>query len=376
MNNIDFSDCANPAIRSLVAYDPGHDVPGLRVEFANRGGLLELGSNENCYGASSTIIPALQSALTDLFRYPDPIGKQLKQRIAVKYGVLPEQIILGNGSHELLMQFAQVFASSNDEVLVSQYCFAVYPIASKAVGAQLVVVAANNLQHAMPLGHDLDAMLEKITEKTKLICFANPNNPTGTWFSTEKLLSFLAKVPSHILVVVDEAYIEYVTDANLQSALTLLDCFPNLIVTRTFSKAYGLAGIRAGFAIAHPRVIELIERIRESFNLNSLALISASIALGDENHLAQVREKNAQQRDWLRDQLEGLNLKVLPSQTNFLLVHFGSQTAQLESLLFAKGVMVRPMHGYGLGDYLRITISTPDDNIRFVHELKQGLACL
>ncbi len=376
MSRVDFSDCANPAVRSLVAYDPGHDVPALRIDFATRGGLLELGSNENCYGPSPAVIPALLSELNALYRYPDPSGKQLKHQIAIKHAVNPEQILLGNGSHELLMQFAQVFASPNDEVLVSKYCFAVYPIACKAVGAQLVVADPNGVQDSMPLGHDLDAMLEKMTEKTKLIFFANPNNPTGTWFSSAALLRFLQAVPPRVLVVLDEAYIEYVTDENLQSAVPLLSQFPNLIVTRTFSKAYGLAGIRAGFALANEGVIALIERIRESFNLNSLALEAARMALMDDAHLAQVREKNAQQRDWLRNQLESLQLTVLPSQTNFLLVHFGSQTAKLESVLFANGVMVRPMHGYGLGDYLRVTVSTPDDNIRFIHELKQGMSCL
>jgi histidinol-phosphate aminotransferase len=375
-SKLDFSAFANSAIRALVAYDPGHDVPGLRIEFENRGGLLELGSNENCYGPSPSVIPVLQAGLADLYRYPDPSGKQIKHSIAVKYGVNSEQIILGNGSHELLMQIAQVFASGDDEVLVSKYCFAVYPIATKAVGAKLVVVEPNTIQHQMPLGHDLDAMLQKITAKTKLIFFANPNNPTGTWFSSAKLKNFLQQVPEHVLVVVDEAYIEYVNDPNLQSAVEFLATFPNLMVTRTFSKAYGLAGIRAGFALANAGIIELIERIRESFNLNSLALLAATVAVKDQQHIEEVSFKNARQREWMCEQLQSMHLTVLPSQTNFLLVYFGAQTAKIESILFAKGVMVRPMQGYGLGDYLRITISTQADNERFIDELKQGISCL
>lgn len=375
-SKLDFSAFANPAIRALVAYDPGHDVPGLRIKFENSGGLLELGSNENCYGPSPTVLPVLQVGLADLYRYPDPSGKQLKHSIADKYGVSPEQIVLGNGSHELLMQIAQVFASGDDEVLVSKYCFAVYPIATKAVGAKLVVVEPNSIQHPMPLGHDLEAMLQKVTPKTKLIFFANPNNPTGTWFSFENLKNFLQQVPEHVLVVVDEAYIEYVQDPSLQSAVDLLATFPNLIVARTFSKAYGLAGIRAGFVLAHAGIIEIIERIRESFNLNSLALLAATAALKDQQHIEEVSIKNAQQREWMREQLQSMRLTVLPSQTNFLLVYFGAQTAKIESALFAKGVMVRPMQGYGLGDYLRITVSTPADNERFIDELKQGILCL
>lgn len=374
--NVDFSRLANPAIQALVAYDPGHDVPGLRLKFTNCGGLLELGSNENCYGASLAVIPALQAELHDLFRYPDPTGNQLKHSIATKYAVTPEQIVIGNGSHELLMQFAQVFASPEDEIVVSQYCFAVYPIACKAVGAHLQIAAANQSHHNMPLGHDLDAMLQKITAKTKLIFLANPNNPTGTWLCSEAMFNFIQKVPAHILVIVDEAYIEYVTDPLLQSVVPLLTQFPNLIVTRTFSKAYGLAGIRAGFALANATVIGLIERVRESFNVNTLALIAANVALADDQHLLAVREKNAQQREWLLTHLQAMHLTVLPSQTNFLLVYFGEQTKKLEALLFARGVMVRPMQGYGLGDYLRITVSSPNDNARFIEVLKQGISCL
>lgn len=373
---VDFTIRANPAIQALVAYDPGHDVPSLRKAFEDKGGLLELGSNENCYGPSPLVIPAILPELNELFRYPDPSGKLLKQSIANKHKVSIEQIVLGNGSHELLMQIAQVFASAEDEVLVSQYCFAVYPIACKAVGAKLVVSQANNANHKMPLGHDLEAMLQKISPITKLIFLANPNNPTGTWLASEVMFDFIQRIPPDILIVVDEAYIEYVTDSNLQSVVPLLAQFPNLIITRTFSKAYGLAGIRAGFALANATVIEMIERVRESFNLNSLALIAADIALTDERHLIAVREKNAQQRDWLFAQLQAMQLTVLPSQTNFLLVYFGEQTKKLEALLFAKGVMVRPMYGYGLGDYLRITVSTPDDNTRFIKELKQGISCL
>lgn len=373
---VDFTIRANPAIQALVAYDPGHDVPSLRKAFEDKGGLLELGSNENCYGPSKLLVPAILPQLNDLFRYPDPSGKLLKQSIANKHKLSIEQIVLGNGSHELLMQIAQVFASAEDEVLVSQYCFAVYPIACKAVGAKLVVSQANNANHHMPLGHDLNAMLQKISPITKLIFLANPNNPTGTWLTSEVMFDFIQSVPPDILIVVDEAYIEYVTDSNLQSVVPLLAQFPNLIITRTFSKAYGLAGIRAGFALANTTVIEMIERVRESFNLNTLALIAANVALTDEQHLITVREKNAQQREWMLGQLQAMQLTVLPSQTNFLLVYFGAQTAKIESLLFANGVMVRPMQGYGLGDYLRITVSTPEDNTRFIKDLKQGISCL
>jgi histidinol-phosphate aminotransferase len=371
---IDFKALANPALRTLLAYDPGHDIPALRKDFADSGGLLELGSNENCYGPSPRIHKCVQEELDSLFRYPDPAGKALKLALSEKLGVPVECIALGNGSHELLMQLAQVFAAPEDEVLVSRYCFAVYPIAAKAAGAHLVVAEANPQAHEMPLGHDLDSLLAGITAKTKMICFANPNNPTGTWFSFERLAWFLAGVPENVLVVVDEAYLEYATAPEIQSALALIGDHPNLIVTRTFSKAYGLAGLRAGFAVAHRDVISLMEPIRESFNVNAIALHAARIALSDEAHLARVSADNACERDWMMEQLKALNLDVLPSQTNFVLACFGERTDAIESALFVRGVMVRPMNGYGLGDYLRITLGSRAENRRFIDTLQQVMA--
>ena len=374
--SINFKALANPAIRTLVAYDPGHDIPGLRKAFASKGGLLELGSNENCYGPSPDIQIGLQTELSAIFRYPDPSGKALKLAIAEKYQVPQECIALGNGSHELLMQFAQVFAGPDDEVLLSRYCFAVYAIAVHAVGAQLKVAEAFDLQHSMPLGHDLNALLAGITAKTKLIFFANPNNPTGTWFSFIQLSNFLAAVPANVLVVVDEAYIEYANNSEIQSALALIKNFPNLIVTRTFSKAYGLAGLRVGFAIADASIVQLLEPIRESFNVNAIALHAAGLALADDTHLAKVCANNAIEREWLQSQLTAMSLQVLPSQTNFLLVHFGEATVQIEKALFERGVILRPMASYGLGHFLRITLSTRADNQRFVSTLQEVMACL
>lgn len=371
---IDFKTLANPAMRTLLAYDPGHDIPALRRRFADAGGLLELGSNENCYGPSPLVAPGLQAELDTLFRYPDPAGKALKQALSEKLGIPVESIALGNGSHELLMQLAQVFAAPGDDVLVSRYCFAVYPIAAKAAGARLVTVEANPPGHAMPLGHDPDALLSGITANTKMICFANPNNPTGTWFSFERLAGFLAEVPADVLVVVDEAYIEYVTDPEIRSALTLIGDYPNLIVTRTFSKAYGLAGLRAGFAVAHPEIIKLMEPIRESFNLNAIALQAARLALSDEPHIDKIRAGNAIERDWMRARLADLGVEVLPSQANFVLARFGVRTAAIENALFQRGVMVRPMSGYGLGDYLRITLASRGENQRFIDTLQEVMA--
>ncbi|WP_395769994.1 histidinol-phosphate transaminase [Arenimonas sp.] len=370
----DFKALANPAIRTLAAYDPGHDIPSLRRRFADAGGLLELGSNENPFGPSPSVLTAINAELDRLHRYPDPSGKALKQAIAQAHGTAMAQIALGNGSHELLMQLGQVFVGPDDEVLLSRYCFAVYPIAAKAAGAKLVFVDAFPADHAMPLGHDLEAMAAAITPRTKLICLANPNNPTGTWCDSSQLSAFLARVPSHVLVLVDEAYIEYVSDPALRSAVELRTRFPNLIVARTFSKAYGLAGLRVGYIIAEPALLALLEPVRESFNVNALALTAAQAALADDAHLRSVVVQNAAERESLAGALRSMGLQVLPSQTNFLLVHFGAKTSAIEQALFERGVIVRPMVGYGLADYLRITVATHPENQRLLANLKAVLS--
>ena len=371
---VDFRARATPAIRALTAYDPGHDIPALRLRFAGHGGLLELGSNENAYGPSPAVSAVVQSMLPELHRYPDPAGKALKAAIARLHGVREDQILLGNGSHELLMQLAQVFSAPGEDIVVSRYCFAVYPIAAQAAGARLVSADAFGEQADMPLGHDLDALAAAITPATKLVFFANPNNPTGTWFGTEALAAFMAQVPPDVLVVADEAYIEYVTDPALQSAMALRARFPNLVVARTFSKAYGLAGLRAGYLVADASVVRAMEPVRESFNLNAMALAAAEAALADAAHLESVRRGNAAERARLAEGLAGLGLTVLPSQTNFLLVRFGPDTAAIEQALFSRGVILRPMAGYGLGQYLRVTVATPAENDRLLAALCEVLA--
>ena len=366
----DFRSQAVPAIRALKAYDPGHDIPALRMQFADNTGLLELGSNENCYGQSARVQAALAAQMPLLNRYPDPSGKALKAAIAKQHGVDPNQILLGNGSHELLMQLAQVFAGPGDEVLVSRYCFAVYPIATQAVGADLIVAEPFTAGSSMPLGHDLAAMAAAITARTKLVFFANPNNPTGTWFSLNALETFMTKVPEHVLVVADEAYIEYANAPELDSAFALHGRFPNLIIARTFSKAYGLAGLRAGYLLADASVVQAMEPVRESFNLNAFALAAAETALADGAHIDAIRARNASERLWLATSLAEIGISVLPSQTNFLLAYLGEQTQRVEAGLFQRGIIVRPMGGYGLHDYLRITVSTRDENLRLLDALK------
>ena len=359
---------ANAATRGLRAYDPGHDLPALRKRFGPT--LAELGSNENPIGPSPHALAAIQSELANLFRYPDPKGGALKAALAKHLGVDAAQITFGNGSHELLMLIAQCFAEAGTSVVFSEFGFAVFPIATAAAGAEPIRVPALPRDHAtMPLGHDLDAMAKAIRDDTRIVYLANPNNPTGTWFDDKALAAFLARVPTTTLVVVDEAYHEFTAAPGLSTALKLVPRYPNLVVTRTFSKAYALAGLRLGYAVSAAQVAAIFERLRESFNCNGLALIAAEAALLDQDHVARSKAWNLAEREWLALQLRERGLRVLPSQTNFVLIDFGRDATPIENALFEKGVIARPMGGYGLPEFLRISVGTRAENERLLAAL-------
>lgn len=359
---------ANAATAALRAYDPGHDLPALRQRFGES--IAELGSNENALGPSPRAIEAMRASLADVFRYPDPRGAALKVALSKHLGVGVERIALGNGSHELLMMLAQCFADAAHSVVFSQYGFAVYPIATAAAGAQQICVPALPRDDARaPLGHDLDAMVAAIRPDTRLVYLANPNNPTGTWFDDAALERFRARAPRDVLVVVDEAYHEFVDAPGLTTALKLVDRHPNLIVARTFSKAYALAGARVGYLVADASVVAVLERMRESFNVSGLALAGAEAALGDREYLDRVRAFNAGERAWLVAELARRGYECLPSQTNFLLVDLGRDAAPLEKHLFERGVIVRPMGGYGLPQTLRISVGSRAENERLLAAL-------
>jgi histidinol-phosphate aminotransferase len=369
MTTFDAVALANVATRRLGAYDPGHDLPALRRRFGSA--LAELGSNENPLGPSARAVAAIQAALPDVLRYPDPKGGSLKAALAAHLGVGVEQITLGNGSHELLMLIAQCFADASVSIAFSEFGFAVFPIATAAAGARAIRVPAFARDRAgMPLGHDLEAMAEALRGDTRIAYLANPNNPTGTWFDDAALERFLSCVPPTTLVVVDEAYHEYVTAAGLTSALPYLSRHPNLIVTRTFSKAYALAGLRIGYCVSAAEVAAVLERLRESFNVNGLALAAAEAALADQAHVARGRSWNLGERNWLADRLRADGFHVLPSQTNFVLVDFGRDAAPIERALFERGVIARPMGGYALSQCLRISVGTRADNERLLEVLK------
>jgi histidinol-phosphate aminotransferase len=370
----DFAGWAQGGVRGLRAYDPGHDIVVLRRQ-AGEAGLIELGSNENAWGPSPAAVHALHGSAGALHRYPDPLGQDLRAAIAAGLSLSPAQVLLGNGSHELLMQVAQAFAGPAAGVVASQFGFAVYAIAAQAAGASFHAAPAFEADAPMPRGHDLAAIAAAVEARadTRVVYLANPNNPTGTWFDTAALDAFLQRVGRDRLVVVDEAYLEYVTDPALASAVSLLPRHPNLLVTRTFSKAHGLAALRVGYACAHPALLSVLERLRESFNVNGPALAAAGASLGDAGHLAQVRESNARERERLRTGLRALGLAVAPSQTNFLLLDLGRDASALEAALLRRDVVPRPMRGYGLPGCLRLTVGLPEENTRLLDALGEAL---
>lgn len=365
-----FSALAQPGMRGLRAYDPGHDLVALRRAASEA--LIELGSNENPYGPSQRAREAAHASLADAHRYPDPLGGDLRRALAAQHGVAPAQILLGNGSHELLMQFAQVFAGPDADVVASQFGFAVYALAAQAAGAKLLVANAYARDHAaQPRGHDLDAIAATISDATRLVYLANPNNPTGTWFAGDAFVHFMHRVPGDVIVVVDEAYVEFALDGadGYRSAFALLPRHRNLVITRTFSKAYALAGLRVGYAVGDAGLIAVMQRIRESFNVNLPALAAALAALDDLAHLDAGIAANRVQRASLMTALRERGWKAFPSATNFVLVEFGERTAMIEASLLASGVVARQMVGYGLSDCLRITVGTAGDNARLLEVL-------
>ena len=367
---IDFERLANAGVRRLRAYDPGHDLVALRRRFG-ADGLVELGSNENPYGPSPRAREAAIAALDQSHRYPDPLGGDLKRALAAAHGVSETQVLLGNGSHELLMQFAQVFVGPGAGVVASQYGFAVYALAARAAGAEFVAAPAFARGHPMPRGHDLDAIAAAVSASTRLVYLANPNNPTGTWFGADALATLLSRIPQETLVVVDEAYAEMADAPDYASALPLLSRHSNLIVTRTFSKAYALAGLRVGYAVAHAYLTAVMERIRESFNVSGPGLAAAQAALGDAEHLRHTRQANILQRTALAAALRERGVATAPSQTNFLLAEFGPDSIALERELVARGAVLRPMAGYGLPECLRITVGNADENARLLRILDE-----
>ena len=366
-------DLATAAVRAISPYVPGKPVSELERELG-LSGIVKLASNENPLGPSPRALQAMRAALDESWVYPDGSGHALKQALHSALGVAPDCLTLGNGSNDVLVLLAEAFLTPQDEAIYSQYAFAVYPIAVQATGAKAVVVPALAEDHPqMPLGHDLQAMAAAIGARTRLIFIANPNNPTGTWLTSSALRRFLHAVPSTTLVVLDEAYFEYALGQDLGDGLAWLKEFPQLVVVRTFSKAYGLAGLRLGFAAAHPSVSDVLNRLRQSFNVNLLALAAGVEALRDVQHVEQARQcVKAGMRQW-QHALPALKVSAVPSAGNFLLLRIGPRAAAVYEFMLHQGVIVRPVANYGLGSWLRVTIGTAAQNERAISALSAAL---
>ena len=360
-------------VKNIAPYVGGRPIS----EVARQFGLVEdqivkLASNENPLGIPESAKAAMLAVMHDLGRYPDSNGFELKQVLAKKNQVADNWITLGNGSNDILELATRSVAQMGSEIIFSKHAFAIYPLATQAVGAQAIVIDPT----PEDLGHDLAAMLTAITENTKLIFVANPNNPTGSFIPGQKIEQFLSQVPSHIVVVLDEAYNEYLQPDQQYDAIAMVRKYPNLIVSRSFSKAYGLAGLRLGYAVSQEELTDLMNRIRQPFNVNSLAQAAAIAALQDTEFLERGAKLNQDGYQQLTQAFEQMHLHYLPSAGNFILVQVGDDDqagTRVNLELLKQGVIVRPVDNYGLPKFLRVSIGLPQENAAFLAALKRAL---
>ncbi len=355
-------------VRKIAPYLPGKPIAELAREFglAERD-IVKLASNENPRGPGPAVRTAIAAAVDDVSRYPDGNGYELKAALATRHRVAADQIVLGNGSNDVLELVTQAFLRPGDHAVYSRHAFAVYPLATQARGAAGIEVAARHF------GHDLPAMRAAINAATRVVFVANPNNPTGTWLPPAAIEAFLDGVGDDVIVVLDEAYHEYLDPTEQTASAEWIGRHPNLVVTRTFSKAYGLAALRVGYGIMHPKVADMLNRVRQPFNVNGLAQAAAVAALGDTAYVDESRRLNREGMRALEAGFAALGLTWLPSHANFMLVQVGDAGRVYQRLL-AQGVIVRPVANYALPEWLRVTIGVPAENRRFLDALAAALA--
>lgn len=362
----------NTGVNLLRPYEPGKPAEDLERELGVTD-VIKLASNENPLGPAPGVRDALQSWRGDLALYPDGNGFRLKQRLAQIHDIDPACITLGNGSNDILDLVARLFLGPGRAALFAQYGFAIYRLVTLAADGIAREVPALSEHGDMPLGHDLDAFAGALDDDVRVIFIASPNNPTGTWSTAQALEGLLARVPANVLVLLDEAYREYLHPDYQPPSREWLRRYPNLVVTRTFSKVHGLAGLRVGYALSSPGLADMMNRLRQPFNVNALGLLCAEKALQDNEHVRAALTLNNAERDKLRTLLEDRDLKVLPSQANFLTLHCGGASTPVYEGLLQQGVIVRPLAGYAMPEYLRVTIGTPEQNQRFIHALDKAL---
>ncbi len=364
---IDLCELSPSYVRSIAPYQPGKPVSELAREMGlDEASIVKLASNENPRGVGPRTRAAIEASIAQVARYPDGNGFELKNALSRRYGVDMACIVLGNGSNDVLELVALAFLGPGRAAVMSQHAFAVYPLATQARGARPIVVRAKDY------GHDLEAMAKAVDDETYVAWIANPNNPTGTLAYAADLVGFLRRVPERVLVVLDEAYNEYLPPDLRSDSVKWLKRHPNLVITRTFSKAYGLAGLRVGYALAHPTVADVMNRVRQPFNVNSIALAAAQAALDDMEFVARCYAENLQGLKQLEEGAAALGLEYIPSHGNFIAIRVG-KAAEIYKRLLRRGVIVRPVTGYGLPEHLRVTVGTAEENERFLGALAPSL---
>ncbi|MFN7085819.1 MAG: histidinol-phosphate transaminase [Burkholderiales bacterium] len=361
-------DLAPSHIHAIAPYQPGKPISELAREMGlDEADIVKLASNENPLGVSPLAQRAIRDVLDGLARYPDGNGFELKQALSRRYGVAQEQIVLGNGSNDVLDLAARAFLTPHTSAVYSQHAFAVYPLAVQAMGAAGIEVPARDF------GHDLEAMRRAVRPDTRLVFIANPNNPTGTFASAAELEACIAALPAHVLVVLDEAYHEYLAPEVTADTVGWLKKYDNLLITRTFSKVYGLAGLRVGYALGAPGVVDLMNRVRQPFNVNSVALAAAAAALDDTDFVRRSFELNRAGMAQITAAFRRLGIEYIPSFGNFVSFRVGNARGVYHELLKA-GVIVRPIAGYGMPDHLRVSIGLETENAKFLACLEQAVA--
>ncbi len=366
---IDFTKLVVKGVQKLRAYQPGKPIDELAREFGlNPKDIVKLASNENPMGPSQKALNAIQSEFKDLTRYPDGNGFELKKVLSNKLNVNQDQITLGNGSSDILEFIVKCFVAEGDDVIVAQHAFAIYGLVTKMEGGNIIQVPAKNW------GHDLPAMAAAVTDKTKIIFVTNPNNPTGTWNTKAELEAFLRLVPSSVIVLLDEAYFEYVDEAEYPNGIDYLTEYPNLVITRTFSKAYGLASLRVGYGVSSPQLADLMNRVRPPFNVDSFALAAAVASVKDESYVRLSKELNDEGMRQLKSGFEQLNLSCIPSVGNFICFEVPGRAMDIYKGLLEVGVIVRPVANYEMPEHLRVSVGTQIENQTFLLKLKSLLS--
>ncbi|GIR19636.1 MAG: histidinol-phosphate aminotransferase 2 [Gammaproteobacteria bacterium] len=364
---MDLKKLVNKGIDGLSPYEPGKPIEDLERELGIKNA-VKLASNENPVGPSPKIIDSIEKIVKETHRYPDGNATRLKAKISRKFNILENQVTVGNGSNDIIEFVARSFLGPNESAVYSEHAFAVYPLVVRAVGAMGIEVPAKNFSH------DLEAMLDSIEENTKLIFIANPNNPTGSFIEPSELLNFLEKVPEEIIVLLDQAYFEYSSFETSDLEFDVLERFPNLVISRSFSKAYGLAGFRVGYSVSSIEIADYLNRVRQPFNANSLALYAAEIALDDDQFIKKCLELNFEQKQILFNGLQASGFECLPSRANFISFDCREDSNDAFNKLLLEGVIVRSLRVYKMPNFLRVSVGLPEENLTFLEKIKSTLS--